>query len=216
MTTITDDKAQLSSFYKEGVIKVFIFNQGWVEDAIIELKPDDPKFVPPNAYWHFKNESYLMIEMSKTLDPDLPKANGLIRFKPPATKSRIPFRIQKVDKDPVPQVSSWIDLPDGFHYVTAEAVFWDADQVEENRKAQYEMSDKDWLGKLASGALNSSYNHISPREFGLDMGMEGIAEVVTKSRTANIAKSLKSLHLWALAIMVIGLLMLILLTAGGA
>ena len=216
MTTITDEKNQLSGFYKDGVIKVFIFNEGWIEDSIIEFKPDDPKFVPPNAYWNFKNASVLMIEKSKTLDPDLQKANGLIRFKPPARKSRMPFRIQKVNTAPVPQFTSWLDLPGGFHYVTAEAVFWDTHQIEENKKNQYEMTDKQWLESLASGALNSSQTHISPREFGLDMGMEGYGEVVTKSRTANIAKSLKSLHLWALAIMVIGLLMLILLSAGGS
>jgi len=217
MTTAIDEKSQLDPFFREGVVKCLILNQEWHSDAFIEFKPDDPKFVPPNAFWRYEKESLVVLEKaSDTFDPDLPKANGLIRFHPEKKTSRMPIKIQKANEDPVPKVSSWKDLPTGFHYVTAEAVFWDIDKAKEDRKDQYEMNDEDWISKLSSGKLNSSFDHTSPREFGLDMGMQSFAEVVTKSRTANIAKSLKSLHLWALAIMIIGLLMLILLTAGGA
>lgn len=214
MTTITDSKSQVDPYYKEGVIRAIILNDEWPSDAFIDFKPEDRELVPPNAYWKYENQYTVVLEKSSiSFDPDRPKATGFIRFEPEKPQSRIPIKIQKANQDPVPK-TTWKELPEGFYYVTAEAIFWDMNQASEDLSPEYNMTDKQWIEKLTSGNLSTAFKHISPREFGLEMGMASYQEVITKNRTNDIAKTLKSLHLWALAIMVIGLLMLILLSAG--
>ena len=68
---------------------------------------------------------------------------------------------------------------------------------------------------IFAGALPANVDNLDPVEFGIKLEMSNYQETVTRTKTADLMKSLKSLHLWALAIMVVGLLMMILITASG-
>ncbi len=211
-------------FSPEGTMGAILINEEWDHDAIVDFKPESINDTPANGGWVFKKERFVILEYTKDAfeyDPDLPIASGAIKWrkdKPTAFQKLIRKIKEKKKgyKEPEPEQEKWQKLPDNFRYVTAESVYFDLLMAESDAKTEYEMTDRDWIAELHSGNIQNVPDKISPEEFGLDLAMADYSEMVNRSKKEALMKSIKSMHLYALGIMVVALIMLILLTSSGA
>tara|TARA_B100001750_G_C15407715_1_gene546117 strand:- start:220 stop:861 length:642 start_codon:yes stop_codon:yes gene_type:complete len=189
---------------KTEFIKAIYLDQSRPQDYVVDFKPSDFRDLPASCYWDSPWGRTVIIEKSNEMnfDPDMPNAKGAIRFK---AKKRL-FR-KKTDQ--------WQPLPDYCRFVTTQSVYWDVSNPPDDTREHFDKSDRDFISDIFSGAMPANVDNLDPVEFGIKLEMSNYQETVTRTKTADLMKSLKSLHLWALAIMVVGLLMMILITASG-
>ncbi|SVA07876.1 uncharacterized protein METZ01_LOCUS60730 [marine metagenome] len=211
-------------FSPEGTTGALLINEDWTYDALVDFKPEQINDMPANAGWVYKNERFVILEYSKDAfeyDPDLPLASGAIKWRKdkPSFIQKLLRRMKEKKqghKLPEPEQEKWQKLPDNFRYVTCESVYFDLLISDSDTKTEYEMTDRDWISELHSGNIQNVPDKISPEEFGIDLAMADYSEMVNRSKKEALMKSIKSMHLYALGIMVIALIMLILLTSSGA
>lgn len=190
-------------------IKCLYLDPKLPRDYFVEYKPSDIAQLPANCFWEMKGEPVVIVEKSYDgiagFDPTMPSAYGAIRF---PTKSGFLFFKKKTE-------SKWQALGSDCRFFTPASAYWDISNPPDNVRENFDLSEKDFVTNIFAGKNPATLNNVSPVEFGHDLAMKNYEETVTRTKTLDLVKSLKSLHLWALGIMVVGLLMLILLTAGG-
>ena len=205
-TTRYENRAEIIDPFLEKTefIKAIYLDQSRPQDYIVDFKPSDFKELPASCYWDSPWGRAVIIERSSDInfDPDMPNAKGEIRFK---SKKRL------FGKNTAP----WQQLPDYCYLQTTKGVYWDISNPPDDSREQFDKSDRDFISDIFAGALPANVDNLDPVEFGIKLEMSNYQETVTRTKTADLMKSLKSLHLWALAIMVVGLLMMILITASG-
>jgi len=197
-------------FTKTGTIQCMFLDPKLPRDYLVDFRPANLAEMPPNCFWQFRGKPLVIIERSydklpTDYDPTLPQAKGAILF--PQHKQKSIFKKKTSER--------WQTLPGSCRYFTPLSAYWDVANPQEDDKSNFASSEQDWINKVFAGEFTSSLKNLNPVEFGYDLSMQNYEETVTKTKTMDLVKSLKSLHLWALAIMVIGLIMMIVMTAGG-